>query len=191
MAHGVPTFTTQIDIQRDPFLFERSHDRSMRAAFYGGAEWHHERHMPRHFLGFAAAKYGYKKRNKKYNDRKKKITGQTIDNVFTGRSRTEITGKRKIQGTPKSAKLIMKLPISGGTGRILDAAAAARLYAAGKRKSATFTQRQLNSQRLIIERVAEMKAIAADEFRTIARVAKTQYVVEANKPTSKRRIRIK
>lgn len=191
MSHGIPKLTAQIDIKRDPALYESSHNKSMSAAWKGGAEFHHSNHMPRHFQAFAGAKYGYKKRSKKYNARKLRIVGHQIDNVFTGKSRTEITTKRRIQGSPKGATLRMRLPISGGTGRLEDDAARARLHAAGKIKSRKITNRQITGQKTIIERVAEMKAVAPDEFRTIGRVAKIKYVEQANAPTSKRRIRIK
>jgi hypothetical protein len=190
MGHGIPQVTAQIDIARDPFLFESGHSKSMRAAYTGGAEFHHSQHMPRHFQPFAKSKYGYKPRTKKYNARKLKIVGHQIDNVFTGRSKTEITTKHKVQSTAKGAKLKMKLPITGGTGRLQDDAARARLFAAGKAKTQKITGRQISSQKTIIERVAEMKVISGDEHRTVAKVAKVKYVEQANMPTTRRRIRI-
>lgn len=191
MATGIPIMTVELTLPRDPALFQRDHNRFMRAAMTAAAEYHWRQHMPRHFQKFAAAKYGYVPRSKKYNDRKIKIVGHQIDNVLSGRSRREVTSKRTITATPKGARLKMVLPIKGGTGNLLDQAAAARLFAAGKRQQKGFTARQVNSQKSIIARVKELEAISADEIRANSRVIHDEYHRQATAPDTKRRIRFR
>lgn len=189
---GIPIMTVTVTLPRDPALFQRDHNRFSRAANVLAARYHFQKHIPRHFQGFAAAKYGYRKRTSKYKQRKIKLVGAKPDMVFSGRSQRVITGTApKIQATPKGSRLIMRLPIDGGTGKILDAAAAQRLFAAGKRKTATFTKRQVNSQIEIMRRVKEMEAVSPDEARALAEVRAAEYVRLANEPGTRKRIRIR
>lgn len=188
----IPIMTVTVTLPRDPALFVRDHNRFSRAANVLAAQYHWQKHIPRHFQSFAAAKYGYQQRSGKYRKRKIKLVGNQPDMVFSGRSRRMMTGTQPtIRATPKGSTLIMRLPIDGGTGKILDAAAAARLFAAGKRSHKGFTQRQVNSQVQIVRRVAEMQAVSADEIRTLAEVRATEYVRLANQPGVKKRIRIR
>ncbi len=189
---GIPIMTVNVSLPRDPALFVREHNRFSRAANVYAAEYHWRHHIPRHFEGFAAAKYGYFKRSSKYNERKLKIVGDKPDNVFSGRSQRQMTNSYpKIRATPKGSTLIMKMPIGEGSGRILDAAAAARLFAAGKRKNKGFTERQATSQINIIRRVAEMQSVSTDEVAKLAQVRADEYVRLANQPGVRKRIRIK
>ena len=184
--------TVTVTLPRDPALFTRDHNRFAREANGAAALYHWQRHIPRHFQGFAAAKYGYNKRTAKYRARKIKLVGAKPDMVFSGRSQRMMTRNApQIRKTPKGATLIMRLPIDGGTGKILDAEAAERLYRAGKRKHRGFTERQVNSQIQIMRRVAEMEAVSADEIRTLAEVRATTYTRLANEPGTRKRIRIR
>lgn len=192
MPTGIPIMTVEITLPRDPALFQRDHNRFAREANRYAAEYHWRHHIPRHFQSFAKTKYGYFKRTEKYQKRKINLVGRKPDNVFSGRSQREMTNNTpKWPATPKGARLIMKMPIGAGTGRILDAAAAARLHAAGKRKNKGFTERQAQSQINVIRRKAEMESVSADEVRTLMRVRNDKYVQQANEPGVKKRIRIR
>lgn len=188
---GVPIMTVDIVLPHDPALKVRDHTKFLRNAFIHAADYHHRVHMPRHFEDFAAAKYGYLPRSKGYNAVKKRIVGHAHPNVLSGRSRTEILKNRVIRKTANGAMLIMTLPIKGGTGRLLDSAAAARLFAAGKRKNKGFTDKQIEGQKRIIARVKELEAITADEVRANARELIKEYERQANLPTTQKRIRIR
>jgi hypothetical protein len=163
----------------------------MRHAYTAAAEYHFQHHVPRHFQGFAAAKYGYYPRTKKYNDRKLKQVGHTDPLVFTGASRREATSNHRIAATPKGSKLFVRLAISGGSGRVLDAAAAARKFAAGKRKTATISKTQVQSQIQVLKRVSEMETVAQDEINTLGRVMQEDYQHQADTQTTPYRVKIK
>lgn len=189
---GIPVVTVTMTLPRDPSLFVRDHNRFAREANTYAAQYHWEHHIGRHFQGFASAKYGYWQRTKGYKRRKKNLVGNKPDNVFSGRSQREITNTPpKIRATPKRATLVMRLPIDGGTGRILDEAAAARKFAAGKRKNKGFTERQVNSQIQIQRRVAEMKTVSPDEINKLTQVRLDRYTVLVNGPGVKKRIRFR
>lgn len=192
MSLGIPIVTVTVKLARDPSLFQRDHNRFSRQANVKVAEFHKEHHIPRHFESFAGAKYGYWKRKPKYLKRKKRLVGEKPDNVFSGKSKRQIISSHgTIRATPKGSRLILKLPIDGGTGRVLNEAAAARLFAAGKRKNLGFTKQQKQSQIQILHRVAELEAVSGDEVRTLARVRLEEYTRLANEPGTKKRIRIR
>lgn len=189
---AIPITTITVSMPKDPALFTRDHNRFSRAANVAAADFHFQRHIPRHFEGFAGPKYGYWKRTKGYLKRKQKIVGNKPDLVFSGKSkRMVLSTTPTIRATPKGSTLILRLPIAGGTGNALDAAAAARLFAAGKRKNKGFTQKQVNSQIQIQRRVHELQAVSADEARKLAEVRAQEYVRLANEPGVRRRIRFK
>ncbi len=188
---AIPITTITVTMPRDPSLFAAEHNRFSRAANIAAAEFHWQKHIPRHFEAFAAAKYGYWKRTNRYLKRKRHIVGNEPDNVFSGRTRRTITTTPPIiRATPRISRLIMKLPISG-TGRVLDDAAAARLFKAGIRKTKGFTNRQANSQIQVMHRVAELQVVSADEARKLALVRADEYTRLASQPGIRKRIRIR
>lgn len=192
MGVGLPSTAVGLIFDADPRLKVRDHARFMRNAFTAGAEFHFEHHVPWHFENFAGPKYGYFPRSRAYNARKLKQVGHNRPLEFTGASKRMATGSHvPIQATPKGATLTVRLAITGGSGRVLDAAAAARLFAAGKRKTATFTQRQINGQAQALRRVAEMEAITQDEINAVGRVMEQSYIDQANGPNVEYRKRIK
>lgn len=192
MATAFPSTALSINFTRDPRLFSRDHNRHMRHAFEAGAEYHFQHHVPRHFQGFAAAKYGYYPRTQKYNDRKLKQVGHLDPLVFTGASKRRATGSHlPIQATPKGATLTVQLAIDKASGRLLDAAAAARLFAAGKRKTATISNKQLQNQVQILRRVTELQAISQDEINTVGRKIAEDYTNQANSQSQPYRVRVK
>lgn len=189
---AVPITIITVTMPRDPALFTRDHNRFARAANVAAARYHFDKHISRHFEDFAGAKYGYWKRTKGYLKRKKKIVGNKPDMVFSGKTkRMVLSSEPTIRATPKGSTLILRLPIAGGTGKVLDADAAARLFAAGKRKNKGFTQRQVNSQVQIQRRVKELQAVSPDEVRKLMQVRADEYTRLANEPGVRRRIRIR
>lgn len=176
MAQGVKF---ELILPRDPALFERDHRKALRLAFAAAALVHHTRHIPRHFQAFASVKYRYARRSAKYEARKQRLLGHRLPLVFTGKTRDTVTMLKTIRATPKGATLTMRLPIKGGTGRLLDAAAAARLVRAGKRRATTFTQKQVDSQRVILQIRSELEVISEDELKFIAQTIQDQYERQA------------
>lgn len=190
---AIPAMTFTITFPRDPRLYTRDHNRHIREANKQAAKIHHQRHVPRHFEAFAPAKYGYFKRSKKYEVRKFKQVGHNRPLEFTGISKRHILRftDDMVKATPKGSTLTVKLQIKGGSGRVIDAAAAARLFAAGKRKTATISKQQIQSQKEILRRVAEMGAISPDERQYIGDRIGVIYAQLANAPGQVYRVKIK
>lgn len=192
MAVAMPGSSVELVFSADPRLKARDHNKFMRAAFTAGAEYHFRQHVPRHFEDFAIHKYGYYPRSEKYNDRKMKQVGHNHPLVFTGASKRMATGSHlPVQATPKGATLTVRLAFSGGSGRMKDAAAIARLHAAGKRINSTFTEKQVNGQIEALRRVSEMESMSSDEVNTVGRVILDKYTELANAPGTEYRKRIK
>lgn len=183
-----------LTLPRDPALFERDHRRALREAFTSAAVLHHTRHIPRHFESFASTKYRYARRKAKYEARKQRLLGHRLPLVFTGRTRDTVTMLRTIRATPKGATLTMRLPIRGGTGRLVDAAARARMIRAGRRVK-PLSDRAINSQKVILQIIAELETISPDENEAIRREIADRYTERASliknvENRSRKRIRI-
>lgn len=159
---------------RDPRLLVRDHGAFLRESLRETMQEHHERHVPRHFEPFAAAKYGYLKRNRKYLERKKRQGFGAVDNVLTGRTRSQVTSSRTITATQTRARLIMRIPIEGGTGRFKKLMPDGRLT---------------DQQKQILARIEEIRAIAPDEERYLGQYLIEQYTKRANAPGVQYRVR--
>ena len=159
---------------RDMRLLVRDHGTFLRESLRETMQEHHERHVPRHFEPFASAKYGYLKRNKKYLERKKRAGYGSVDNVLTGRTRSQVTSSRTITATQTRARLIMRLPIEGGTGRFKKLMPDGRLT---------------DQQKQILARIEEIRAIAPDEERYLGQFLIEQYTKRANAPGVQYRVR--
>ena len=157
-------------IRPDPRIFIRDHNKWLRAANVRAAKYHQRVHVPRHFQNFAAAKYGYLPRSQKYLKYKERRYGSTRPFVKTGATEDALVGMRQheISATPKGAKLTLRLPFKGGTGRFLDAKALKRL-------KKVHTESQVRAQKAAMARVAEMEAISPDEQRTLNEQIEQQY----------------
>jgi hypothetical protein len=166
----IPIMSTELTLPKDPRLLVRDHATFLREAFGEAARFHHERHIPWHFESFAAAKYGYKKRSRRYQ--KRKDARGLPDLVWTGATRAVVKGSRQITKTQKGAKLILRLPFKGGTGnfRVMDGHLS-------------------DPQKQVMERIAEIKAIASDEARAISEKVREDYTRRANEPGVKYRVR--
>jgi len=182
---------------RDPRLFVRDHNRFVREAFRKAAEFHHKKHIPRHFEKFAGAKYGYAKRRSRvwvgifeaigkspwrpgeprkgsYQEYKDRLGLPPL--VFTGASRHLATTQRQITATStKGARLIVRLALGGASGRFRF-----------KKGQTQLTQQQKE----IAARIAEMETIAPDEQRAINRVIQEHYTLLANAPGTPYRKRV-
>lgn len=161
----------------------RRHRKFLNNAHREAAEFHHKKHIPLHFQPTAYRRYGYQSRGRNYVRMKERLFGKgvaNLPNVLTGTTRRVFRTQRQITATASGAKLILRFPFKGGTGRLLDAAALQRL---GRSK---LTQRQLNGQRNIISRVAEMETTIPEEYAAIAKVIEASYqrqVEEAGVPS--------
>jgi len=180
-----PEISVTVDYPRDPALYQRDHARFLRESNRQAAVFHHRRHIPRHFEHFAAAKYGYKPRRSYVGRNKRRVGYQAIKDrlglpplvsprVTGGQTQRQITTQRQVTATQKRARLIMRLPFRGGTGRF-------RLQPG---------QRQLSvNQQVVMQIIAEIEAIAPDEQRTLNEFIHTYYATQANQPGVRKRKR--
>lgn len=191
------TFKAVIEENRDHDLYARDHTKFVREAYKAGATYHWKNHIPRHFMPFAAAKYGYKRRgsmanagifeaaglnpwspgesrNQPYQAFKDKLG--LPPNVFSGALRQMTTTvEPKIAATStKGATLIMGVPpyAGGATGRLRV-----------KKGQTSISDQQRN----ILDRIAEMEVVAPDEHNTLGKVIAADYVRQANQPGVKKR----
>lgn len=154
-------------ITPDPRIFVREHNRAVREANVEAARYHHEQHMPDHFKMVGYTKYGIAKRSAGYNKRKQRKYNHVLPLVYTGRTRQVVLSQRQIRATPKAARLIMRAPLQGGTGRI--------------RWRAGMSKKQVNSAVEMLKRVSELEAVSADEVATLATMRGRYYVDSVNK----------
>lgn len=162
-----PPLTVTTTYPRDPRLFLRDHQTFTRESLRSTAVEHHERHIPWHFEQFAAAKYGYARRSRKYQARKDRLGLPPLVSpaATSGQLRTAMTHFRQITATSTRARLIMRLPFKGGTGR---------LRVIGGSLS--------QQQKQVLTRIAEMEAITPDEHQYLAEFTGREYTRLANMP---------
>lgn len=134
----------------------------IRAAMVKSAEYHHVHHIPKHFQGGAATKYGYRRRSPRWQGLKKSLTGATLPLIFTGTTKDEITGQREIRATStRGATLIMRASLKGlSSGRF-------------RMKKGQFALS--DQQKLIRGLVEEIRAVTADEMNRLAAVQEAEY----------------
>lgn len=160
---------------RDPRLYVRDHQTFLRDSLRETMVAHHERHIPWHFEKFAASKYGYLKRSAKYQARKDRLGLPPLvspNRETSGQLKLAMTQFRQITATSTRARLILRLPFQGGTGRLK--------VTGGKLSS---------SQRNVLQRIAEMEAVANDERQYLMDVLGQLYTARANAPGVPYRIR--
>lgn len=172
--------TFAVAATRDPALYTRDHARILRAAFWGTAEYHHARHIPRHFEPFASVKYRYLPRSRSYNRIKERMFGTTQPLVLSGATRDTVSRMKTIRATPKGATLQMPVPIKGGSGRFLTAEAAERMARAGKRATRTITRKAVDSALRVRQILTEIEVISSDELDRLAHEVRDRYVAAAN-----------
>lgn len=165
-----------LTITPDPALFSRDHNKALREANRLAAVHYHKTFMGDHFRMVGYSKYGIAKRSKAYNRRKQRELNHTLPLVYTGRTRQLVMSQYKVRATPKLARLEMRAAFSGGTGRALSAAAAARLFRAGRRSTATFSRKQVEKQIEAVKRKAELESTAQEEIEALARYRGREYV---------------
>jgi len=151
----------------DPRLFIREHNRALRSANEYAADYHHKKHMPDHFKMVGYSNYKLDRRTAKYAKRKHRIYNHALPNVFTGNTRREMLQNRQIRSTPKGARLTMKVPLTGGTGRF--------------RIRPGMKLRAVAGQVEMMRRVAELEAISQTEINTLATIRRDYYVGLVNK----------
>ncbi len=177
-ASGLPLLTVDMKLPRDPRLFQRDHLTNLRETLRAAAEFHHEKHIPRHFENFASVKYGYAKRSQSTLKRKAKLGLPPLVSGLAARqgrpsTKQVVTTQRKITATSKRSRLILRLPFTGGTGRV-------------RRREGV----GLNSQqKTLLRTMAELQAISADEYRAIGKFIEDEYNRRANLPGTSYRVR--
>jgi hypothetical protein len=193
------SFNAALVVTRDPELYARDHTTFLRDAYRYGAQFHHDRHIPRHFLPFARAKYGYparksranagvfeaaglnpwspgEPRNQPYQGFKDKLG--LPDLVLSGALQARVTSQYKITATAtRGARLQMQMPdyAGGATGRLRV-----------KKGQTEITDQQRN----ILQRQAEMETISPDEHQRLAEEIGADYTRQANEPGVQKRIQI-
>jgi hypothetical protein len=190
MTMVAPQLVVSGTLPRDPALYARDHARFLRDTLRDTAVMHHREHIPRHFMHFAAAKYGYRPRlsvvrRGKGRSRSGRLTYQQLKDqlglpplvsprVDGGKTRIAVTSTRQVTATQHRARLILRLPFRGGTGRF-------RMLPG---------QRQLTEQQQqVLERIAEIETISPDEQRTINAFIAREYAARANAPGVRTRLR--
>lgn len=77
-----------------------------------GALFHFENFLPLHFTHAGAARYGYRKRQLKYERQKRRRFGHTYPLVFSGESQRQALSGARIMATPKGARSMVTVPRS-------------------------------------------------------------------------------
>jgi hypothetical protein len=171
-----PTLEVTTKWPRDPRLFVRDHGRFLRESLHDAMAVHHRRHIPWHFEPFAAAKYGYVKRRARYQARKDKLGLPPLvspNPATSGQLRTAMTQFRQITATQTRSRLLLRLPFTGGTGRL-------KKIGGGGLTS---------SQQNVMARIAEMEVIATDERDYLTNFIGVNYAHLANQPGTPYRVR--
>jgi hypothetical protein len=190
----IPTLGVTTSLPNDPTLYRRDHGVALNETLRATATMHHERHIPRHFMPFASAKYGYGKRTSVIRRERKDKSGRVVKPGLTyeqlksmlglpplvsplttgGRTRIAVTTQRTITATQSRCTLKMRLPFSGGTGRFRMLPGQVKLSV---------------HQQEVLKRIAEIEVIADDEQRTINQFIGNEYTRRANLPGTRHRIR--
>lgn len=175
MSTKPPTLDATTTFPRDPRLYVRDHQTFLRDSLRETMVHHHDRHIPWHFEKFAAAKYGYVKRRAKYQARKDALGLPPLvspNRETSGDLKEAMTHFRQVTATSTRARLILRLPFRGGTGRLR--------VIGGKLSS---------SQQNVLQRIAEMETIATDERSNLMEFLGTVYTARANAPGVPYRVR--
>lgn len=174
-----PQLIVTTTLPRDPRLLGRDHARMLNDTLREAAAVHHARHIPRHFQAFAAAKYGYHRRGRKYQAIKDRLGLPPLVSPFAlaqGRLPTHAAvmnaGGFTITATQKKATLKLRLPFRGGTGRL-------RVESNGLS----------DHQKALLRTIAELEVIAPDEQRYLNEFIHRRYGARANAPGTKYRVR--
>lgn len=171
-----PIVTGRMTLPRDPEVLLREHNRILRLSLADAAIEHHDRHIPWHFEHFAPAKYGYARRMAKYQRLKDTMGLPPLvspSRYTSGRLRNEVRFHFRVTSTRKNARLIMRLPFKGGTGRVRLRPGQAKLK---------------SSQEQVLARITELEAVAPDESRYLAKFIEERYAMRARLPSTGRKV---
>lgn len=122
-------FSINIDVPAwMPDVAMRHYNRIVKQSLREVLETHHKKRIPGHFAKSARQKYGYAPRNAKYMRYKNRRYHSSRDLVKTGRSEREMTNPANAKITiggaaeggkhPLNAKLSLRFPWKGGTGKL-------------------------------------------------------------------------
>jgi len=153
----------------------RKHNELVRKALKAELERHVKVTLAGHFTQGAAAKYGHKKRTRKYILYKVRRYGTGTDLVKTGATRTAVGSGSRItlsgsasEGTI-SGKIKARLPFGGGTGREKDEATRRRMGLGPPTRARTDGVTPADM-------IAELKKITPQEARAISAGIKRGYL---------------
>lgn len=186
-------------------IAERTHNKWVKDILREELQTHLDKRIDKHFAHSARARYRYTPRSQKYQRTKIKFRGRTLgkvnpitlapdanlDLVKTGKTRREIKQGHKITlsgtGSVIRARLTLRLPIPGGTGRSLTLADSLRILASnnGRRK---FQNRVAAAQKTDVIRrtIDEIERFADDEVKEINKSVADKYAARLN---SRKRVR--
>lgn len=175
-----PGLRVETNLPRDPRLYQREHTQNIRQALREAAEEHHARHIPRHFEAFAAAKYGYLPRTPRYRNWKRRRGLPDLPNVATGAMRAQTTSMRIVTATQYRATLKLRWdwPKSGGPSG-----------SSGRFRLKQGQTELSQSQKQILARIEELRAVSSDELQYIAKFIGDRYAAMANAPGTRYRTR--
>jgi hypothetical protein len=171
-----PKLIVATSLPRDPRLLVREHNRILNDTLREAAFEHHRRHISWHFEPFAAQKYGYHRRGRKYQALKDRLDLPPLVSPFSlkqGRLPTFmfVRASFEVTATPKRSTLKMRLPFGGGTGRL-------------RIRGNALT----DHQQALLMTIAEIEAIADDEQQYLNRFIGQLYTKKANAPGQKYRL---
>lgn len=174
-----PGLRVETSLPRDPRLYQRDHAQNIRQVLREAAEEHHERHIPRHFESFAAAKYGYLPRTSRYLNWKRRRGLPDLPNVATGAMRAQTTSMRTVTATQYRATLKLRWdwPTSGPSG------------SSGRFRLKKGQTQLSSSQKQILARIEELRAVSSDEQTYLANFIRDRYAALANAPGTRYRTR--
>jgi len=125
-APVIPNFIWVVEVPERPAdLAKRYHNKYAKEALAEAMEYHHEKHIPRHFTRPARRLYNYQPRDEKYIRIKRKRFPQSAGLDMRKRNNTQrlMTTQYKLRmggsasGENLSANMTLRFPFRGGTGR--------------------------------------------------------------------------
>lgn len=163
------TVSTEIPVN----LTGKNAPKLIRESSRAGAEFHHDRHVPKLFKPGAATRHGFERRTARYQRLKKRLGLSSLPLVFSGRTRDEVTGSRKITATStKGARLTMRASFPGISKNFR--------FKVGQDRLTDNQARQL-------KRVKELESITSDELAAVARAEERKFEELINSTAMDRR----
>lgn len=101
-----------IEFTPSPLLTQRMHAKLAREALRRAAHYHLHTRLGKHYKDIPetapGGAYGYRRRTKKYLDRKRKKRGHQLPNVYTGSERNFVRNTGRITATQNRSRLYLR-----------------------------------------------------------------------------------